>query len=73
VKIPDELRFLDTGATARMLQLSQRALEERRRRGDGPPYVRLSQTCVRYRLADIIEWADERTFRSTSEESGGAQ
>ena len=71
MSIPHELRFLDTPATAKMLELTPRALEERRRRGDGPPYVRLSRTCVRYRLSDILEWADERTFRSTSEETGG--
>jgi predicted DNA-binding transcriptional regulator AlpA len=68
---PDHLRLLDTEAAGELLGLSKRAMEERRRRGDGPPYVRLSATCVRYRMADLVTWLEERTFSSTSEEAAG--
>lgn len=59
----------DTAGAARYLKLTPRALEERRRRGGGPPYVRLSATCVRYRLADLEQWIAERTYSSTAEEA----
>ena len=68
---PEEapLRLLDTAAAAELLGLTPRALEERRRRGDGPPYIRLGRTCVRYRLSDLEEWLSERTYSSTAEEA----
>lgn len=61
--------LVDTPRAAEILHLTPRALEERRRRGGGPPYVRLSATCVRYRLSDLARWIEERTYTSTAEES----
>lgn len=66
---PTPERFLTTEQAADLFGLSTRALEARRARGDGPPFVRLSQTCVRYRLSDLEKYAEERTFRSTAEEA----
>jgi predicted DNA-binding transcriptional regulator AlpA len=62
---PDQ--FLTTEQAAQVYGLTARALVERRRRGDGPPFVRLSPTCVRYRLSDLERYAEERTFMSTTE------
>lgn len=64
----DRPLLVDTPRAAAILGLTPRALEERRRRGGGPPYVRLSPTCVRYRLTDIEEWIASRTFASTAQE-----
>ena len=63
------LRLFTTEQTGEILTLTPRALEERRRRGDGPPYVRVGRTCVRYRAFDLERWIDERTFTSTAEEA----
>lgn len=30
---------------------------------EGPPYVRFSQNCVRYTIADLDEWVASRTTR----------
>jgi hypothetical protein len=61
--------LVDTRGAAEILHLTPRALEERRRRGSGPPFVRISPTCVRYRISDLVAWVEERTFTSTAEES----
>ncbi|MQA92561.1 MAG: helix-turn-helix domain-containing protein [Gemmatimonas sp.] len=45
---------------AAALGLTPRTLQEWRRRGGGPPYVRISSRCLRYRVADLEEWAAER-------------
>lgn len=41
---------------AKALNVSQKALEARRRRGVGPPFVRLSATCVRYPEDELEAW-----------------
>jgi hypothetical protein len=65
--------YLTTEQAAGYFGLTARALEERRRRGDGPPFVRLSATCVRYRVSDLEGYAQERTFMSTAEAAAGAE
>lgn len=62
------LQLLPTQEAAGLLGLTARAMEERRRRGDGPPYIRVGHTTVRYRLSDLLQWLEDRTFCSTSEE-----
>ena len=61
--------LLKTPAAAKMLDLKARTLEEWRHRGGGPPFVRLSQTCVRYPLDSLMAWIAERTASSTAEEA----
>lgn len=53
---------------AAALGLTQRTLQQWRRDGGGPPYVRVSSRCVRYRVSDLDAWAAERVYGSTSEE-----
>jgi len=52
---------------AAMLGVSPRTLELWRQCGDGPPYVRISSRCVRYRIADLEAWAAERVRTSTAD------
>lgn len=61
--------LLTTEQAGDVLGLTRRALEERRRRGSGPPYVRVGATTVRYRLSDLETWIEERVYTSTSEEA----
>ena len=59
--------LLKTEAAGKILGLTVRAMEERRRRGDGPPFIRLGMTSVRYDIALLEEWIAERTYSSTAE------
>ena len=61
--------LLTTEQAGEILKLSTRALEERRRRGTGPPYVRLGATTVRYLLSDLERWIEGRTYSSTADEA----
>ncbi len=47
--------------------LSVRFLQQRRYRGDGPAFVRISARCVRYRPQDLDAWAIARRRTSTSD------
>ncbi len=49
------------------LGLTVRFLEGRRYRGGGPPFVRISKTRCRYRMADLDDWISERVRTSTSD------
>ena len=55
-------RYLDDAATARLLHLSRRTLQRRRREGDGPPFIRAGARRVLYDVAEIERWAAGRTF-----------
>ena len=57
--------------TAAFLDVTDRALQNWRLRGGGPPFVRISSRAVRYRRRDVIEWVNDRIVRSTSEERNG--
>ena len=60
--------LLDTPAAAKALGVRPRTLEDWRRRGGGPPYVRLSATRVRYHLDSLEAWLQSRTATCTAEE-----
>ena len=51
---------------AEYLSFSPRALQGWRGRGGGPVFVRVSSKAVRYRLADLRRWVEERRRSSTS-------
>lgn len=59
--------LLDTEQAARFCGLSHRTLAAYRGTGDGPHYHRLTARCIRYRRADLREWIESRTARSTAE------
>ena len=62
-----ENQLLSTPDAAKLLGLSASYLNQSRLRGDGPAYVKISPTCVRYRRADLDTWVAGRTVRSTAE------
>jgi predicted DNA-binding transcriptional regulator AlpA len=43
-----------------------RTMDNWRWRGFGPPHVRVSPRCIRYRRSDILDWIEARVRRSTS-------
>lgn len=65
---PDYLnRLLNEKLAASFLGYSVRALQNRRLRGGGPNFVKVSQRSIRYRRKDLIQWAEDNTVSSTSE------
>lgn len=52
---------------AKLLGFTPCFLQARRLRGGGPPFVRISQRAVRYRVSDLKRWAEARIVRNTSE------
>ena len=52
--------------------IKPRTLAEKRTRGDGPPYLKLSSRMVRYDPAAVRAWAAARARRGTFEDRRGA-
>lgn len=63
---PDDL-LLDTWQAANMTGLSTAWYAQKRRAGDGPAFIYLSPTCVRYRLGELRRWFAGRSFLSVRE------
>lgn len=61
---PDAL--IDESAAARFLDVSIRFMQKHRVSGDGPPYIKISARCVRYRRGDLKAWAEQRIRTSTT-------
>lgn len=59
---------VSTSKAADLIGVSKRTMEAWRLRGEGPPFVRISKRCVRYRIEDLEGWTAERVKSSTSEE-----
>jgi excisionase family DNA binding protein len=71
VRLPERTPILlNTKEAADALGLSERTLERWRVTGGGPRYVKVGRA-VRYLLADLIEWVEERRRQSTSDDGGG--
>ncbi len=58
--VQTEAILLDERAAAAALGVTPRAMQEWRRSGGGPQYVRISSRCIRYRPQDLSAWAAER-------------
>ena len=52
--------------TSRMLKVASRTMEGWRRRGAGPPFIRLSLRAVRYKREDVEAWLAARTVTGLS-------
>lgn len=62
-----EFKLLPEKQAAKLLGLSDRTLRNWRVRGGGPPYVKVSPRCIRYRAADLEAWAAGNLRKSTSD------
>jgi hypothetical protein len=65
--------LLDERTAAAALYVTPRTLQEWRRRGGGPQFVRISSRCIRYRPQDLAAWPAERLRTSTSDGAGAVQ
>jgi hypothetical protein len=50
----------DTTRAGNFLGVDKRTLERYRATGSGPPFMKYSARCVRYRIADLIAWQESR-------------
>ncbi len=57
---------------AQHIGVSSRTVERWRANGDGPPFVRLGQRRVGYRVADVEAWASRRVHPSRAAEMAAA-
>lgn len=65
---PDYLdRLINENEAATFIGYTIRALQGWRVKGGGPRFIRVSSRSIRYRRRDLIEWAEERLKRTTSE------
>ena len=51
---------LPTKKTADLMGVSEAFLAKQRRAGEGPAYIKLSPTLIRYRPEDILSWLESR-------------
>ena len=67
-KQPTDLSPLLTAKeTGARFKVSTSWLAKARMRGDGPPYIRITQRSIRYAEAALIQWMKSRQRLSTSE------
>ncbi len=64
--------LIDEQAASTFLGLTVRCLQGWRYKGGGPPFVRVSARCIRYRRCELREFADARLRTSTSDSGAAA-
>ena len=70
LKKPDQAfwyELINEKPAAKFVDLKPRTLQGYRYRGRGPPFVRLSARCVKYRRIDLLRWAEAHLRTSTSD------
>lgn len=60
--------LLSEAEAAQYLGMSPRYLQERRYRGGGPEYLRLSHRTVKYHPDALARWLAERSYTATCQE-----
>lgn len=63
--ILSEEHYVSDTRVAEITGLSRRFFQIARQRGSGPPFVRVSSRCVRYKWGDVEAWLKARRRRST--------
>jgi predicted DNA-binding transcriptional regulator AlpA len=57
--------LLTEAETAPVVRLSPKTLANMRSRGEGPPYVRISNRAIRYSRRQVERWVADRTVTPT--------
>ena len=67
----EQMQKMRAAETARYMRMATSTLAHLRSRGGGPKFCNFGKPgrgrCIRYRLADVLAWADSRAVASTSE------
>jgi predicted DNA-binding transcriptional regulator AlpA len=61
--LAEEKRFLNRIEAAKFLGLRPQTLANLSWRNEGPPFVRLSERCVRYDRDELLTWMKAREVR----------
>ena len=64
--------LIDEKVAAAFLGLTERTMQAYRQKGGGPRYIRISSRCLRYRRADLRQWAEALLRNSTSDPGAAA-
>lgn len=56
----NEQDYLSEPKAARIGAISPHTLRKWRQTGDGPPFIRVSARCIRYRRDDFLHWLEAR-------------
>ena len=59
--------LVDERVAGDFIDQTPRTMQGLRQKGGGPPFIRLSSRCIKYRRIDLKQWADERLRSSTSD------
>ncbi len=65
-------RLTDENGAAVILNVEPPSLRAWRRKGQGPPYLRIGRL-IRYSIEDLEEWLAQRRFTSSAHERSCAQ
>ncbi len=60
-------RLLAPMAVAEMLGVTERTLERWRMNGEGPSYVKLSRSTVRYAVEEVVAFVNQRIRQNTAQ------
>ena len=63
--------YLTVDQYCALVRIVPKTAQRQRLNGDGPPWVRASQTRVLYRRSDVDAWLASRTFRHRAAEAVG--
>jgi hypothetical protein len=62
---PDQ--YVDTDGAAKFYDVTPGYLKKLRLTGNGPRFTRLAERAIRYRVSDLIAWAEQRAATSTAQ------
>lgn len=54
-----DLELLDTAEVAQILRVTSHTVREWRKKGDGPPWIRLPSGTIRYPRKDLEQWLSQ--------------
>ena len=61
--------MLNAGQAAKFLGASTQTLAAWRMTGRGPDYLKMGNRFIRYRLEDLVRWAEAHSIRAESQET----
>lgn len=65
---PKPIETLTEVQLAESLMISIKTLQRWRLEGGGPPFIKISRRCVRYRIDDVHEWMNKKLRENTLED-----
>lgn len=67
LRIPEKDELVTPAELEKLTKMSQKFWANRRVEGNSPLYIRMSESAIRYRWGDVIDWMEQRKCKSTSD------